>query len=150
MDNADPSQEKVLIFDAMAIVNKINIKKSKITMCADFAEVFVDRILDESFGCNEGRVIFYHYVKGSLKTQTRIGRTGASSTVYRALDETKIENLDTKKFFQSVETKNNLAVSMRKKVASTLSERSICYITVYSTIYDTNIRRARSDSSNPF
>ena len=98
MDHDDPSQEKVIIFDTMAIVNKINIKKSKITMCADFAEVFVGRILDESFGCNEGRVIFYRYVKGSLKTQTRIGRTGASSTVYRALDETKIENVDTKEF----------------------------------------------------
>ena len=92
MDHDDTSQEKVIIFDTMAIVNKINIKKSKITMCADFAEVFVGRIL------NEGRVIFYRYVKGSLKTQTRIGRTGASSTVYRALDETKIENLDTKEF----------------------------------------------------
>ena len=46
----DPSQKKVIIFDAMAIVNKINIKKSKIKPCADFAEVFVDRILDELFG----------------------------------------------------------------------------------------------------
>ena len=51
----------------MAIVNKIKIKKSSIKSCADFAEVFVDRILDESFGYNEVRVIFDHYVKGSLK-----------------------------------------------------------------------------------
>ena len=43
----DPSEEKVIIFDGMAIVNKINIKKSKIKTCADFAEVFVERILDE-------------------------------------------------------------------------------------------------------
>ena len=78
----DPSQEKVIIFDAMAIVIKINIKKSKIKSCADFAEMFVDRILDESFGYNEVRVIFGHYVEGSLKAQTRIGRTGGCFTVY--------------------------------------------------------------------
>ena len=33
----DPSDEKVIIFDGMTIVNKINIKKSKIKTCADFA-----------------------------------------------------------------------------------------------------------------
>ena len=58
--------------DDMAIVNKINIKTSKI------AEVFVDRILDESFGYNEVRVIFDRYVRGSLKAQTRIEKTGVT------------------------------------------------------------------------
>ena len=61
-----PSQEKFIIFDAMAIVNKISIKKSKIKSCGDFAEVFADKILNESFGYNEVRVIFDHHVKGSL------------------------------------------------------------------------------------
>ena len=64
--------------DDMAIVNKINIKTSKIKLCADFAEVFVDRILDESFGYNEVRVIFDRYVRGSLKAQTRIEKTGVT------------------------------------------------------------------------
>ena len=41
-----PSQEKVVIFHAMAIVNKINIKKSKNKSRGDFAEVFANRILD--------------------------------------------------------------------------------------------------------
>ena len=58
--------------DDVAIVNKINIKTSKI------AEVFVDRILDESFGYNEVRVIFDRYVRGSLKAQTRIEKTGVT------------------------------------------------------------------------
>lgn len=89
----DPSQEKVTIFDAMAIVIKINIKKSKIKSCADFTEMFVDRILDESFGYNEVRVIFGHYVEGSLKAQS-IGRTGGCFTVYCVHDETKIGNLE--------------------------------------------------------
>ena len=59
----------------MAIVNKINIKKSKIKTCADFTEVFVERILDKSFGYNEVRVVFDRYVNKSSKTQTRISRT---------------------------------------------------------------------------
>ena len=59
----NPSKEKVIIFDGMIIVNKINIKKFKIKTCADFAEVFVERILDESFGYDEVRVIFERYVK---------------------------------------------------------------------------------------
>ena len=53
----------------MAIVKKIHIKKSKIKTCADFAEAFVDRVLDESFGYNKVRVVFDRYVRNSLKTQ---------------------------------------------------------------------------------
>ena len=42
----------------MASVNKINIKKCKMKTCADFAKVFVERILDESFGYDEVTVVF--------------------------------------------------------------------------------------------
>ena len=66
----DPSEDKVIIFDGMAIVNKINIKKSTIKTFAEFAEVFVERILDESFGYDEVKFVFDRYVKKSLKTQT--------------------------------------------------------------------------------
>ena len=97
-----PSQEKFIIFDAMAIVSKINIKKSKIKLCADFAEVFADKILNESFGYNEVRVIFDHYIKGSLKAQTTIGRTGGYSTVYQVHEDTKVDNLETKEIFSSI------------------------------------------------
>lgn len=53
----DLPQGKVIIFHSIAVVNKINIKKSKTETCADFTEVFVGRILDESFRYNEVRVI---------------------------------------------------------------------------------------------
>ena len=58
----------MIIFNGMAIVNKINIKKSKVKSRADFADVFIERILDESFGYDEVRVVFDRYVKKSLKT----------------------------------------------------------------------------------
>ena len=95
--------------------------------------------MDESFGYNKLRVIFDRYVKGSLKTQTRIGRTGTYFTVYRVNDETKIDNLQTREFLSSIETKNDLTVFLSKKVASVLSERSIRHVTVYNKTCDTNV-----------
>ena len=100
----------------MAIVNKINIKKSKVKSCADFADVFIERILDESFGYDEVRVVFDRYVKKSLKTQTRISRTKGYSTVYRVMDETKIDDLETKSFLSSIETKNDLTKYLSNKL----------------------------------
>ena len=111
----DPSEEKVIIFGGMAIVNRISIKKSKIKTCADFAEVFVERILDESFRNDEVRVVFDSYVKKSLKTQTRISRTKGYSTVYWVMDETKIDDLETKSFLSSIETKNDLIKYLSNK-----------------------------------
>ena len=74
-------------------------------MCADFVEVFVDRILDESFRYNEVRVIFDRYIEGSLKAQTMVGRTRGYSTVFQVHDEIKTDNLKTKTFLPSIETK---------------------------------------------
>ena len=136
----DPSEEKRIIFDSMAISNKINIKKSKIKTCADFAEVFAERILDESFRYDEVRVVFDRYVQKSSKTQKRISRTIGYSTVYRVMDETKIDNLVTKSFLSSIETKNDLTKCLTHKLANAFSERSICYVTVYETTCDTIIQ----------
>ena len=112
----DPSEEKVFIFDSMVIVSKINIKKSKIKACADFVEVFVERILDESLEYDEVRVVFHRYVKKSLKTQTRISRTKSYSTVYRVMDETKIDDLETNTLLSSIETKNDLTKYLSNKL----------------------------------
>ena len=115
----------------MAIVNKINIKKSKIKTCADFAEVFVERILDESFGNDKVRVVFDRYVKKSLKTQTRISRTKGYSTVYGVINETKIDDLETKTLLYSIETKNDLTKYLSNKLANVFSERSIRYVSLW-------------------
>lgn len=123
----------------MAAVNKVDIKKSIIKSFADFSDVFVDWILDESFGYNEVRVIFDHYLKGSLKTQTTIWRTDDYFTVYGVHDETKIGNLKTKEFLSSIKTKKDLTVFLSKKLASVLSDRSIRHITMYNTTCDTNV-----------
>ena len=115
----------------MAIVNKINIKKSKVKSRADFADVFIERILDESFGYDEVRVVFDRYVKKYLKTQTRISRKKGYSTVYRVMDETKIDDLETKSFLSSIETKNDLTKYLSNKLANVFSERSIRYVSLW-------------------
>ena len=125
----DPSEEKVIIFDSTAIVNKITSKKSKIKTFADFA--VVERILDESFGYDEVRVVFDRYVQKSLKTQKRISRTKGYSTVYRVMDETKIDDLETKSFLSSIETKNDLTKYLSNKLANVFSERSIRYVSLW-------------------
>ena len=71
------------------------------------------------------------YYLGKFELVPRsLERTGGYSTVYQVHDETKSDNLETKEFLSSIETKNNLIVFLSKKVASVLSEMSICYVTV--------------------
>ena len=134
----DPSEEKVIIFDGTAIVNKITSKKSKIKTFADFA--VVERILDESFGYDEVRVVFDRYVQKSLKTQTRISKTKVYSTVYRVMDKTKMDDLETKSFLSSIKAKNDLRKYLSNKLANVFSERPIPYVTVYGTTCDTYIQ----------
>ena len=85
-------------------------------MCADFVEVFVDRILDESFRYNEVRVIFDRYIEGSLKAQTMVGRTRGYSTVFQVHDEIKTDNLKTKTFLPSIETNTIWQFSWGRKL----------------------------------
>ena len=65
--------ESVIIFDGMAVVNRIDIQKQKgiIKTCRDFADVFSKIILKESKGFPEVRVLFDRYDELSLKSKTR-------------------------------------------------------------------------------
>ena len=70
-------QEKdyVLIFDGMAVANKINIQKYKLKTCQDFADVYSKIILSESHEFSEVCVLFDRYEELSLKSETRKHRT---------------------------------------------------------------------------
>ena len=52
----------------MAIANKIDIKKSGIKNCFEFASTFMDIIDKQASGFQEVRVIFYRCDTDSLKT----------------------------------------------------------------------------------
>ena len=67
---------KVIVFDGMAVVNKIDIKKLKLRSSKKFASAFVQKVKKESQGFDEVCVIFDRYIKESLKSGTRTIRTG--------------------------------------------------------------------------
>ena len=103
----DRRQRKVMIIDGMAVVNRINIKKSKIKNCQEFAEPFINIVLHEATGCDEIRVVFDRYIEDSLKAQTRSKQTGNLPVHYRVLEETQIGHLDTKQFLSSIKKRMN-------------------------------------------
>ena len=53
--NDDPVADatRVIVFDGMAMVNRINIKKSKLSTCSEFAESFSEIILSHVRTCEE-------------------------------------------------------------------------------------------------
>ena len=63
---------KVIVLDAMAIVNSIQIEKNNdIKLCKDFAAEFVNRVQLKSFTFKETRVTLDRYDELSLKSKTR-------------------------------------------------------------------------------
>ena len=114
---------KVIIIDGMAVVNRVNIKKSNIKSCADFSKCFLYIIDKEVADFDEVRVIFDHYKHDSLKNKTRSGRTkGRSSVQYKVLDSTKIEHPERKEFLSSIETKEELTKYLSGKLNHHLSK----------------------------
>ena len=71
-ESAD-SNHKVIVFDGMAVVNKIDIKKMKLKSCSEFASTFVQNVEKEAQGFDKVRVIFDRYIEKSLKSGTRTG-----------------------------------------------------------------------------
>ena len=66
----------------MALVNSIN-KTDQIIYCSDFANAFIEKLINLSIGYNEVRLVFDQYKDSSLKEQMRKKRTKGKSTYYR-------------------------------------------------------------------
>ena len=73
-EREETNSRKVLIIDAMAIVNKIDIKAESFENCADFASNFSQRINWYASEFDEVKVIFKRYDVKSFKENTRAGR----------------------------------------------------------------------------
>ena len=71
----------------MAVVNKIDIKKTKLKSWSDFASAFVQKMEEEVPGFNKVCVISDRYTEESLKTGTRTGRTGSAITVRNKISD---------------------------------------------------------------
>ena len=64
-----------MIFDEMAIVNRISIKKRKMMNCLQFADQFIDIIRRDSYDVVEIRVVIDRYDDRSLKDEIQSERT---------------------------------------------------------------------------
>ena len=80
--NLQPNNDndyKAIIFDGMAVANRINIKKSKLKSCSDYASAFVNITKREARDFNEIRVVLDRYISNSLKANIRSKLTHALS-----------------------------------------------------------------------
>ena len=119
----DSESKKVVIIDAMAIVNKIDIKSESIENCAEFAPIFCKRVKNKASKFDEVRIIFDRYDVKSVKANTRAGRIkGIAPVHYKVTDSTRIRHLETKKFLASIETKRELTRCRADKLAADLEK----------------------------
>ena len=105
---------KVIVFDGMVVVNKIDIKKLKLRSCKEFTSAFVQKVKKESQGFDEVRVIFDRYIEESLKSGTRTIRKGGETIRYKISDDTIIQHLTTKQFLSDIKTKQELTKYLSK------------------------------------
>ena len=102
------SDYKVIVFDGMAVVNKIDIKKLKLKSCSEFTSTFVQKMEKEAQGFDKVRISFDRNTEEPLKSGTRTGRTGGETVRYKIPDDTIIEHLITKQFLSDIKRKQDL------------------------------------------
>ena len=73
---------RVVIFDGMALVNQLN-KTIEIKTCQDLANRFVRNVMHASEGYGEVRMVFDRYQEKSLKDLTRQKRTQGQRRQYK-------------------------------------------------------------------
>ena len=78
----DLESRNVIIIDAMAIVNKIDIKSESIENCAEFASIFCKRVKNKAYKFDEIRIIFDRYDVKSVKANARAGRIKEIASVH--------------------------------------------------------------------
>ena len=89
------ANNKVLIFDDMALVNQMN-KIKEIKTCQDFADRFVRNVVIACEGYGEVRMVFDRYLEASLKDLTRQKRNQGERTQYKIKKDTNIEDITMK------------------------------------------------------
>ena len=124
----------------MAIVNSISIENSKfLKTCEDFANVFVNQIIDESQRFSETRVIFDLYFETSLKSKTRNDRTNSAKIQYKVDDSAIIKHLKTSEFLSHIKTKQNMTVYLSQKLETALTKTNISCVINYKNKCLTNV-----------
>ena len=100
------SSKRVIVFDGMALVNKIDTKKSKIKTCLEFSDHFIKIVKRELTGFNEVRVVFDRYDETSLSGNIS-KRNKGEAVHYKVYDSTQIGHL----------TSNNSSLQLKQKTS---------------------------------
>ena len=61
VESSDELEYKEIIFDGMAVANKVDIKKLKLGTCSEYAAEYVKQVVFESRRLNKVWVIFDRY-----------------------------------------------------------------------------------------
>ena len=111
----ESSSYRLIITDGMAVVNSVT-KTEQMKTCQNFADVFLQIICNMAAQYDEVRLVFYRYIKASLKEQMRTKRTKGKSTYYHVKDNTLIQNISLKDFLSDIRTKRELTEYLADKV----------------------------------
>ena len=136
--------KSVIIFDGMAVVNRIDIQKQKsiIKTYRDFADVFSKIILKENQGFLGVRVLFDRYDELSLKSKTREDRTSGIQIQYKIEDDNDIESITSEKFLSRFNKERNLTKYLSCKIAQVFSAAMKRYVVAYNSTAESNIEEA--------
>ena len=137
-DIVETVQEKAIILDGMALVNKLK-KTPFVRNCSDLSELFLQRLEIETEGFDTVILLFDRYLEQSLKEMTRKKRNNDEATRYKVNDETNIEKVTLKKFLSHWQTKQELTEYLGGKAVNYFDGKRR-YAVVCGTRCNTNIR----------
>ena len=82
----------------------------------------------------EVRLVFYRYIKESLKAQTRRKRTSGKEIRYKVSDSTEIPSISFKSLLLFTDTKQDLVVYLAEKSKIAFAEIYKKYVITYNTV----------------
>jgi len=132
------SKSKVVVFDGMALVNKLQITRETKT-CLDLKNQFVSLLRRECDGFPDVRLVFDRYMAGSLKERTREKRTDGKAVRYKIQDSTSIAGIKLKQLLSHIETKSELTKYLAEHSMQSLTAAGKAFVVVYDTTCLTNI-----------
>ena len=144
---SDVDNAKVVILDGMALVNKLALTRD-IKTCKDLKILFAEKLLMETDGAPEIRLVFDKYIESSLKERTREKRTAGKSTRYIITVSTSIVGVPLKQLLSDIQTKQDITVYFAENIISILQNMGKSFVIVYETKSVTNIAGYPNDLLN--
>ena len=143
----DTIDQRVIIFDGMAVLDKIKIGTG-IQNCCQLAERFLSILMSKP--SDEVRVVFDRYIEDSLKKTTRRKRQGKAETAtqYEIKDDTNLVKTSMKKLLSHNKTKQQLTSCLGRYIAKKMEEINKQFAVSFGRCTITNIEALNSEKLN--